>query len=80
MGGGLGSSASYSTALVTGLLIHFGHIPRNFTEKDKNLINQWSFVSEQIIHGTPSGIDNTLTVFGGAKLYAKNGLLEDVKG
>jgi len=73
---GLGSSAAFATCLVTSLLIGFGHIsPRpqpddgdagivRLTESDLRLINGWSFVVEKIIHGRPSGIDNSISTYG----------------
>lgn len=36
-------------------------------------INRWAYVSEKVLHGTPSGIDNTIVVFGGALSYTKPG-------
>ena len=80
IGGGLGSSASYSAALVSGLLYYYKHIqsdPKNMSSDDCALINDWAFISETIIHGNPSGIDNSICVFGGAKMYTQ-GVLEDV--
>ena len=43
------------------------------------LINAWAFVGETILHGNPSGIDNTLVVYGGAKVFTK-GEMNDIKG
>ena len=34
-------------------------------------INDWAFGGETIIHGTPSGLDNTISCFGGAMAYSK---------
>lgn len=86
---GLGSSAAFATCLVTSLLIGFGHIsPRpqpddgdagivRLTESDLRLINGWSFVVEKIIHGRPSGIDNSISTYGGALCF-KAGHIEQL--
>ena len=34
-------------------------------------VNQWAFRGEEVIHGTPSGLDNTISCFGGAIAYSK---------
>ena len=36
-------------------------------------INRWAFVSEKVLHGTPSGVDNSVAVYGGALAYTKPG-------
>lgn len=80
VGAGLGSSASYSVVITTGILITAGaistlSISKSTTESclsEKciartdclNLINKWSFEGEKLIHGNPSGIDNTMSTFG----------------
>jgi len=76
---GLGSSAAFATCLSAGLLCYTGAIPIPANEKtgvhawsDKEhqkLINQWSFVAEQVIHGRPSGIDNSVSVHGGGLVF-----------
>jgi hypothetical protein len=36
-------------------------------------VNRWAFVSEKILHGNPSGVDNSVAVFGGALAYTRKG-------
>lgn len=71
---GLGSSAAYSTCLASSLLQHrrLTSVARQvdntntakWSGKDVDLINQWAFVGEKIIHGNPSGIDNSVSTYG----------------
>ncbi|KAI0279267.1 Cys/Met metabolism PLP-dependent enzyme-domain-containing protein [Russula aff. rugulosa BPL654] len=36
-------------------------------------VNHWAFVGEKILHGNPSGVDNSVAVFGGALAYTRPG-------
>jgi mevalonate kinase len=36
-------------------------------------VNRWAFVAEKILHGNPSGVDNSVAVYGGALCYARPG-------
>lgn len=66
---GLGSSAAYSVCLAAGLLHYFNWLDLHETAPDQgNKVNEWAFVAEKIIHGSPSGIDNTIATFGKDKL------------
>lgn len=54
--------------------VHVSHqgrkaIPSGVAEE----VNRWAFVSEKVLHGTPSGVDNSVSVFGGALAYTKSG-------
>ncbi|KAM5238855.1 mevalonate kinase [Ctenodactylus gundi] len=80
-GAGLGSSAAYSVCLAAALLTACEDIPNplkdlkdadgvsRWLEKDLELINQWAFQGERVIHGNPSGVDNAVSTWGGALRY-----------
>uniref|UniRef100_A0A5F5PFK0 mevalonate kinase n=1 Tax=Equus caballus TaxID=9796 RepID=A0A5F5PFK0_HORSE len=42
---------------------------QRWTEEDLELINKWAFQGERVIHGNPSGVDNTVSTWGGALRY-----------
>lgn len=71
VGAGLGSSASYNVCLTAGLLRFFKMGDPNsyasetsYSEEHLQTINKYAFQAERIMHGTPSGIDNTVSTFG----------------
>uniref|UniRef100_A0A0E0ARD8 Mevalonate kinase n=1 Tax=Oryza glumipatula TaxID=40148 RepID=A0A0E0ARD8_9ORYZ len=90
MGSGLGSSAAFcvsmSGALLTaaGMVAAVGGISSKGTgwelvgKDDLELVNQWAFQGEKIIHGKPSGIDNTVSTFG-STIKFKKGELTNLK-
>jgi len=54
--------------------IHVSHQGRRAIPPDvAEEVNRWAFVSEKVLHGTPSGVDNSVSVFGGALAYTKSG-------
>jgi len=46
---------------------------KDFSPELKNLANQWAYQGERITHGNPSGIDNTVSCYGGIVAYKKGG-------
>jgi len=66
IGAGLGSSAAFATALAAGLLLWRARRGNDApgTAVTGELINFWAFRSEQLVHGTPSGLDNYTSTFG----------------
>ena len=72
LGSGLGSSAAFCVALSAALLALSGSVDVDrehrgwmaYKEDDLVLLNKWAFEGEKIIHGKPSGIDNTVSTYG----------------
>ncbi|XP_062002695.1 mevalonate kinase-like [Rosa rugosa] len=72
LGSGLGSSAALCVAFSGALLAYsdcasldFSHQGwLDFGESELDLLNKWAFEGEKIIHGRPSGIDNTVSTYG----------------
>jgi mevalonate kinase len=80
VGAGLGSSASYSVCLATALLQSNGYLSGLEAAEQRELINQWAFQAEKVIHGNPSGIDNTVSTLGGAVMFKKGEKIEPLPG
>ena len=60
---GLGGSAAVAVAIIRALNAHFA------LDLDDEAINKTAFRAEQVAHGTPSGIDNTVATYGRPILY-----------
>jgi mevalonate kinase len=72
---GMGSSASIAVALVHALLVYYG------VEFSKEDVRRLAHEAEKAVHYKPSGVDTTLSTYGGL-LYYKQGefrLLSDLK-
>ncbi|CAN8265363.1 unnamed protein product [Cochlearia groenlandica] len=69
-GSGLGSSAAFCVALTAALIASSssdktrGDSWSSLDETNLELLNTWAFEGEKIIHGKPSGIDNTVSAYG----------------
>lgn len=64
-GVGLGGSAALAVAIIRALDLHFG------LKLDDAEVNDLAALSEQIAHGSPSGIDNTLATYGRPLVYRR---------
>lgn len=62
---GLGGSASLAVAIIRALISYY-----NIT-MDNEQINRLAYESEKIVHGSASGIDNTLATYGKFLLFRK---------
>jgi mevalonate kinase len=80
IGAGLGSSAAFSVATSASCWQLEHRLQLKDTENKSNLtldkttlskINAWAFMAEILIHGTPSGLDNTTSTFGGMLKFKK---------
>lgn len=67
---GLGGSAALAVAVVRALSRHFG------LDLSDSQVNQRAYNCEQVVHGTPSGIDNTVSTYGRFILYRKPEMTE----
>eukprot|EP00912_Choanoflagellata_sp_UC4_P001114 UC4_evm2s690 len=85
IGAGLGSSGSYAVSLAAAFLSAAGLLsaPKEMGGKSYkiwdnislDLINEWAFESEKLVHGRPSGIDNSISTRGAAGRF-QSGKLE----
>ncbi|KAF4046529.1 GHMP kinases C terminal [Phytophthora infestans] len=65
IGAGLGSSAAMSVALS-------GAFAGSARQHELEFINKYAYSAEVILHGSPSGADNTVSCFGGTLLFQKH--------
>ncbi|NPD87311.1 MAG: mevalonate kinase [Asgard group archaeon] len=65
---GLGSSAAVSVSVAASLFSILG------IEHNLENVNEVAFDAEKIIHGTPSGIDNTISTFGGSIIFEESNI------
>lgn len=73
VGAGLGSSAALSVGISGALLALLG------LSHNRYLISAWAFQAERILHGKPSGIDNSICTYGGALLFRDGKVLHQLE-
>ena len=69
---GMGSSAATSVAFTHALLTYYGVKP------SLDLVNKIAYEAEKVVHGKPSGIDNTISTYGGI-IYYKSGVFKRIE-
>lgn len=85
IGAGLGSSAAFAVCVAAIFYTYAAtHSQPNFvnafnenaTDDERllfnNSVSSWAYMSERIMHGNPSGLDNTVCTFGNVVQYTKN--------
>lgn len=80
---GLGSSASFAVCLAT-CFYHWSRLQKNLKtsldESQLREISSYALECEKIMHGTPSGIDNTICTFGSIIEFRKGECLVPING
>jgi len=66
---GMGSSAATAVSFTHALLTYYGVKP------ELELVNRIAYEAEKIVHGKPSGIDNTISTYGGI-IYYRQGVFD----
>ncbi|XP_043269054.1 mevalonate kinase [Venturia canescens] len=83
IGAGLGSSASFSVCLATAF-IHWSHKQKNQTtlmdEQQLETISRYALNGEKIMHGNPSGLDNSISTFGSVIEFRRGEPLKQIPG
>ncbi|KAF8388050.1 hypothetical protein HHK36_026716 [Tetracentron sinense] len=82
LGAGLGSSAALCVSLSAALLAFSDSVSLDFShqgwltfgESELELVNKWAFEGEKILHGKPSGLDNTVSTFGNIIMFKSGNL------
>lgn len=85
IGAGLGSSAAFAVCVASAFYVYtLTHSQPDFVKTFNqtasiderqffnNTVSSWAFLSERIMHGTPSGLDNTVCTFGNVVQFTKN--------
>ncbi len=71
-GAGLGSSSSFIVSLAQALFTAYN------VRIEKSRFNQWCYEMDKLFHGKPSGIDNSICIYGGAILFGSGQIIENI--
>lgn len=82
---GLGSSASFAVCIAT-CFLHLSNLQKNnndifiINRNELEKISMYAFNCEKIMHGTPSGVDNSVCTYGSIIEFCKGEKLEPIIG
>lgn len=81
VGAGLGSSAAYCASVCGALTRAAKVVPcgggkqegfcEPYCDTCKEKLNLWTYEGERVLHGNPSGIDNSIAIYGGALSFVR---------
>ncbi|XP_076181284.1 ALG6 alpha-1,3-glucosyltransferase garnysstan [Ptiloglossa arizonensis] len=78
---GLGSSASFAVSLAA-CFLHWSHLQKNicktFDISDLEIISKYALNCEKIMHGAPSGIDNSICTYGSIIEFKKGDYIKPI--
>ncbi|XP_078040154.1 uncharacterized protein LOC144471712 isoform X1 [Augochlora pura] len=81
IGSGLGSSASFAVCIAA-CFLHWSHLQKNIFKaldiSDLETISKYALSSERIMHGHPSGIDNSICTYGSVIEYKKDSYMKSI--
>ncbi|XP_026670975.1 mevalonate kinase [Ceratina calcarata] len=83
IGSGLGSSASFAVCLAA-CFLHWSRLQKDIYEKsdfsspDLDIISKYAMACERIMHGNPSGIDNSICTYGSLIEFKKNDYMKPI--
>ncbi|XP_029037327.1 mevalonate kinase [Osmia bicornis bicornis] len=81
IGSGLGSSASFAVCLAA-CFLHWSYLRKNickeFGVSDLEMISKYALNCERIMHGNPSGIDNSICTYGSMIEFKKGHCMKPI--
>lgn len=80
IGAGLGSSAALSVCLAAGLLNIRAQLQGGEGGVEEETVCKLAYLSEKILHGTPSGVDHSVSTYGGIIKFVPGQRVTQLRG